>query len=433
LVEQAVVLCGGKGTRLGRLVADIPKPMLAIQGRPVLDYAIDRLRGAGVTDIVLAAGYKADVIRAHYAVPPPGLRIRVYDEPSPLGTAGCVRELLPVLAERFVVLYGDVFVDFDIGELVRAHRPDDMATILVRASDHPWDSDLIEVDADNRIVGFLPAGTARNFPRNIANAAVYVVDRKLVELRHSGMVADWIRDVFPAALGVGMTIRAHTFTGDGFLRDMGTPARLERVERYLEDKQLISRARSKRLPVTTVFLDRDGVINQDTDLLHSPDDFRLLPGVGEAVARLNRAGLTVVVVTNQPVIARGLCTEHTLGLIHDRMARLLAEYHAHVDAIYFCPHHPETHHRDEGSRRDLRVACDCRKPAPGLLLQAARERDIDLAGSVLIGDRPTDIAAAKRAGVRSILLGTGSSSPSPDYRFATLPDAVSAILAGGIE
>jgi len=246
------------------------------------------------------------------------------------------------------------------------------------------------------------------------------------------MVADLISDVHPAALGVGMKLRAHTFTGDGFLRDMGTPARLERVERYLEDKQLLSRARTTRLPVKTVFLDRDRVINQDTDLLHSPDDFRLLPGVGDAVAQLNKAGLTVVVVTNQPVIARGLCTEQTLGLIHDRMARLLAGYDAHVDAIYFCPHHPETHHRDEGCRQDLRVACDCRKPAPGLLLQAARERDIDLSGSVLIGDRPTDIAAAKRAGVRSILLGTAPPIPPPDYRFATLPDAVSAILTGDI-
>lgn len=432
-IRQAVILCGGMGTRLGPLVADVPKPMLPVGGRPVLDYAMDRLQAAGVSDVVLAAGYKADVIRAHYAHPRSGLRVRVFEESMPLGTAGCVRELLPVLDERFFVLYGDVFVDFDFGELGRAHRADSQATLLVRPSDHPWDSDLIAVGSDDRITGFLPAGGERHCPRNIANAAVYAVNRSVIELLTPGVKADWVRHVFPQALQAGMTLRTHGFSGDGFLRDMGTPERLERVERYLADKAIVEAARGVRRPIKTVFLDRDGVINADVDLLRSAADFRLLPGAGEAVARLNAAGMKVIVVTNQPVIARGLCTEDELAAIHARMGEQLAGHGGHADAIYFCPHHPETHHDDPASRRELRVACECRKPAPGMILRAARDHQLDLATAVLVGDRPTDILAAKRAGIRSILIGDAPADPAPDVRSLALPDAVDAILSGVLE
>lgn len=432
MIRQAVVLCGGPGTRLGDLVADVPKPMLPIAGRPVLEHAIDRLREAGVRDLVLAAGYKADVIREHFARPRPGLRIRVFEEPRPLGTAGCVRRLLEEIDDRFVLLYGDVFVDFDIGELVRAHRPEARATLLVRPSDHPWDSDLVAVDDSGRVAGFLPAAVERLHARNVANAAVAVVDREVVRLLPADRKADWVRDAYPLALEAGMTIRAHFFSGDGFLRDMGTPERLERVRRHVEERRWITAAQTRRKPIATVFLDRDGVINEEVDLLRSAADFRLLPGVGPAIARLNAAGLRVVVVTNQPVVARGLCTEAELAAIHDRMAHLLAEHGARVDAIYHCPHHPETHHPEPASRPELRIACECRKPAPGMLLRAVREHGLDLAAAVLVGDRPSDVVAARRAGVRSILVGDAACQPRPDHRVRDLPAAVAAILAGEI-
>jgi histidinol-phosphate phosphatase family protein len=141
--------------------------------------------------------------------------------------------------------------------------------------------------------------------------------------------------------------------------------------------------------------------------------------------------MQVIVVTNQPVIARGLCSLETLEAIHARMRDALAAAGGHVDAVYFCPHHPETHHRDPGSVASLRVACDCRKPAPGMILRAARERGIDLGAAVLVGDRLSDVQAASRAGLRSILIGSGAvCQPRPNLVVASLREAVSAILAG---
>lgn len=432
MVQQAVILCGGLGTRLGAMVADVPKPMIEVDGKPLLVHSLARLREAGITDVVMAAGYKADVIRRYFEAHPQGLSIRVFDEPRPLGTAGCVRDLRTQLAKRFLLVYGDVFIDFDVGELIDAARGSDaQATLLVRPSDHPWDSDLVVTDGRRRVTGFIRAGEPRDFPRNIANAAMYVVDRRLIECMPAGEKLDWVKDVFPAALAAGVTLETHEFSGAGFLKDMGTPQRLALVEQYLADKRLVERARSHPQPITTVFLDRDGVINEEVDLLRDPADFRLLPGAANAIAALNAAGMQVIVVTNQPVIARGLCTLDTLEAIHGHMHHALAVAGARVDAVYFCPHHPETHHRDAGSVAELRVACECRKPAPGMILRAARERGCDLAASVLVGDRPSDVQAAARAGLRSILIGAEASSQArPDLVVASLQEATSAILAG---
>jgi D-glycero-D-manno-heptose 1,7-bisphosphate phosphatase len=147
-----------------------------------------------------------------------------------------------------------------------------------------------------------------------------------------------------------------------------------------------------------VFLDRDGTINEDVDYLRHPDQMRLIPGAAAAIARLNKRGLAVIVVTNQSAVARGLLTEDGLAAVHAHLTGLLAAEGAHVDGIYYCPHHPEA--PDADYRRD----CDCRKPAAGMLLQAAREHGLDLAASVMIGDSLRDLEAGKSAGCKSLIL-----------------------------
>jgi histidinol-phosphate phosphatase family protein len=432
MAEQAVILCGGLGTRLGSAAGDLPKPMVEVGGKPVLRHAVDRLREAGIREVLCAAGYRADVISAYFARNDCGLQVDVIAEEQPLGTAGSARALLSRLADRFVVVYGDVFIDFDLAELIDADRQRaKAATLLVRPSDHPWDSDLVIVDEAWTITGFIRASEPREFPRNLANAAVYVVGHEVLQVIPEGIKADWVKDVFPTALRRGLSLAAHPFSGKGFIKDMGTPQRLEAVRAYLRDRDRVEQARCHRLPVRAVFLDRDGVINEEVDLLDDPADLRLLPGVASAIRRLNERGMKVVVITNQPVIARGLCTVDDLERIHARLREMLASEGAHIDAIYFCPHHPETHHRDSRSVRELRVACECRKPAPGTLLRATRELGIDLAESIFVGDRATDVEAARRAGVRSVFVGASLPEKcQPDHIFSSLEQTVNEMLAG---
>ncbi len=173
-----------------------------------------------------------------------------------------------------------------------------------------------------------------------------------------------------------------------------------------------------------VFLDRDGVLIEDVDLLVSPAQVRLINGAAEAVKVLRGSGRLVVVVSNQTVVARGLVTEEDVQAVHDHIQRLLlTEGGETVDAFYFCPHHPNA------TLPQYRVACDCRKPRPGLLLQAAAERGIDLSRSWMIGDRITDIIAGRNAGCRAILVHSGRhlnvpiESPDP-IDVVTRPDLV---------
>ncbi len=150
-----------------------------------------------------------------------------------------------------------------------------------------------------------------------------------------------------------------------------------------------------------LFLDRDGTINAEVDFLTNPEELHILPGSFDALRDAKALGFRLVVITNQSGIARGLLTEERLGEIHDAFQRALAARGASVDAIYYCPHHP-----DQGAP-PYRTACDCRKPKPGMILRAAEELQLDLGRSFLVGDRMVDIQAGNAAGVPSILVRTG--------------------------
>jgi mannose-1-phosphate guanylyltransferase/phosphomannomutase len=426
-VRQAVILCGGVGARLGERVRDVPKPLLPVGGRPVLDHVIDCLAAAGVSDFILAAGYLGSKINEYYGSGDrhPRCKIRTVIEDEPLGTAGAVRACGELLDEDFVLAYGDVFIDFSAEQLIathEAHHP--LATLLVRASDHPWDSHLVDTDASGRVREFIHRHDPERRYRNIANAAVYVLSRRVLEFIPADRPSDFGADVFPAAIAAGAILCTHKLEEEGFVKDMGTPDRLQAVEEYLTERALGTAARSNPEPIDTVFLDRDGVLNADLDLIHRPEQLELLPGAAEAVARLTRHGIRSVVVTNQPVIARGLCTEETLTAIHEKLRQLIRSGGGELSAIYHCPHHPETHH-GEGVP-SLRRACRCRKPAPGMLFRARRELGLNLARCAMVGDHAIDVRAGRAAGVRTVLVGPSSSRAAeaaaacPDEQFDSL-------------
>jgi D-glycero-D-manno-heptose 1,7-bisphosphate phosphatase len=153
-----------------------------------------------------------------------------------------------------------------------------------------------------------------------------------------------------------------------------------------------------------MFLDRDGVVIEDTNYVRSIDKVRLIPGSAEAIAALNRAGWTVAIATNQAGIARGLFSFETVNEIHEHLVELLRVYGAHVDGFYFCPHHPA------GEVKEYRCECECRKPKPGMLLKAANELGIDLTRSWMIGDRISDLEAGSAVGCKTVLVRTGYGS-----------------------
>lgn len=433
-ITQAVIVCGGLGTRLGNLVKDTPKPMLPVGGKPILEHTIALLKQHGITDIILAAGYKADVVESHFENRDWGAKVTISIEPEPLGTAGSLTLMKDMLNEDFLMLYGDEFVDFDITDLIKTHETNNpLATILARPSTHPWDAHLIQTTRVGCVTEIVTQhDPGRNY-QNLGNAAVYAISKRILNFIDGK--SDFMRDIFPKAIAAGETLRIRKLRSNEYVKDLGTPERFAQVEAYLSQQQEITEAREKAGPVTSVFLDRDGVLNKEIDLLHHPDQLEILPGVTDAIRLFNRKGIKTIVVTNQPVIARGLCEESTLHLIHQKLCGILENEGARIDALYYCPHHPETQY-NEGAN-ELRRACDCRKPSIGMLMQAKHDLGLSLGNCVMIGDSTVDIETGRNAGLRTILVKTGgridADGPKPDYSFDTLLDAANAIALGKLE
>ena len=432
-MRQAIILAGGKGTRLKDRLGDLPKPLIPIAGKPLLEHQIELAKRHGFTDVVIFVCYRPDLIEQALGDGSRwGMRIRYQIEREPLGTAGAVLAGYHLLAETFLVLYGDTMVNVDLGRIWDTHHATQAdATLLLHPNDHPLDSDLVEANAEGWVTAFhnRPHPPNRYF-QNLVNAALYVVNkRSLARWTKQIVPSDFGKDLFPAMLRANGKLRA--YNSPEYIKDVGTPERLDRVSAEFE-AGIIQRS-SLAVPQRAVFLDRDGTLNREVDGVRSPDQLELLPGVADAIHALNHKGWRAIVVSNQPVIAKGFCLEADVQAIHDKLETLLGRDHAFIDRIYYCPHHPEKGFA--GERPELKIDCACRKPKPGMLLQAAKDLNIDLMQSWFIGDTTTDVQTARNAGVKAILVRTGYAgkdgkyAAQPDYSFDTLSDAVNFVLA----
>lgn len=431
---KVAILAGGKGTRLSSHTVNIPKPMVPILGKPILEHQINLCKRHGFFDIVLLVHHLYESIVDYFGDGSAlGVNILYSIEREPRGTAGALRDALHLLDETFIVIYGDTFMDVDLGKLWNSHKKSNCnGTLFLHPNSHPHDSDLIEIDSNGYVRAILPyPHTDDRESRNLVNAALYVLERNGIEnvIPANGKF-DIAKDLFPRMLDLGL--RYFGYLSVEYIKDLGTPERLKKVEN--EIILGISENLSCRNLRKAVFLDRDGTVIKNINHLNSPNDVQLLQGVGDAIKKINNSGILSLIVTNQPVVARGEVTFDELDKIHARLDRLLGENGAFVDRIYYCPHHPDKGFYGEIS--SLKVDCLCRKPKPGLLLKAVRDLNINVSESWMIGDTTTDIEAGRLAGVRTILLRTGLAgndgkvAVKPDYVFCDFNEAVNWILSG---
>jgi D,D-heptose 1,7-bisphosphate phosphatase len=425
---QLIILAGGRGTRMGELARQLPKPMLPIAGKPLLEHQIELARRYGITDVILLTGHLGDVIEDYFGDGSRfGVRIRYHREELPLGTAGALKEIEDWIEDDFLVFYGDIVMDVALDRLIAfhaAHHP--LATLVVHPNNHPHDSDLLAMDATGRITAFYPKPRpSTDYYRNLVNAALYVLSPEILTAIPRGQFADLGRDVFAGLVHAGQSVFG--YNTPEYLADVGTPARFHKVEADLISGKVAGQNRRHSRPA--VFLDRDGVLNVERGHITRAENLDLLPGVARAIRQINEAGYLAVVVTNQPGVAKGYFSEEELERIHARLETLLGQEHAWLDRIYYCPHHPEKGFDDE--RPELKVACLCRKPEPGMIYRAVEELNIDLGRSFLVGDRTVDIAAGANAGLTTILVRTGAGGK--DGKCRCVPDHVCDDLAAAVD
>lgn len=425
---EVAILAGGLGTRLQGRAGPLPKPMVPLAGRPLLEHQIELCARHGFHGILLLVHHGHEVIEAHFGDGARhGVAIEYAVERAPRGTGGALYDALDRLAATTLVLYGDTYLDVDLRQLLDAHlsRTAD-ATLFVHPNGHPHDSDVVEVDAGGLVSALhAPPHPRDRDLRNLASAALFVVERAALEaVRVPDTTVDLVRDVFPAMLRAGR--RLFAYVSPEYIKDIGTPDRLDRAARDIAAG--VPERLSGRQRRSAVFLDRDGTLNAEIDHLKHPDGVTLLPGAADAVRRLNETGHLAVVVTNQPVVARGELTLEGLAAVQARLEQLLGRNGAYLDATYVCPHHPERGFAGEVPA--LKIACDCRKPATGSIDAACRDLAIDRNTSWLVGDSTTDIETGRRAGLRTVLVRTGYAGQDGKYPFR--PDYVAVDLAAAV-
>lgn len=425
---KAVILAGGKGTRLGHLTKDIPKPMVPLLGKPLVEYQVNLLKRYGFDEIIFIVNHLGSAIEDHFKDGSDfGIPISYFHESEPLGTVGGVKEIEDKLTEDFLVLYGDVMMEMDLDKLIHFHQEKNSeATLVVHPNDHPYDSDLVELDDESRVVKVWPKPHPEDFRyHNMVNAAAYIFSPSVFKYLEKGKKADFGKNIFPTIYN---KVRMFGYNTPEYLKDMGTPDRLEQVEQDIKSRKVKRRSLAQKQKA--IFLDRDGVLNYDTDLIHRPEDFTLYDFTAEAVKKINTSDYLSVVTTNQSVVARNLTTIEGLGEIHKKMETELGNAGAKLDAIYYCPHHP--HGGYPGENPKYKIECDCRKPKPGMINQASAAFNIDPAESYMIGDSERDMGAGRAAGCTTIGVMTGhglkKTSLLPDYFFANLKEAVDFII-----
>ena len=421
---KVVIMAGGKGTRISSVASDIPKPMIKIEGIPVLEREIECLKEQGFDDILITVSHLGNIIMDYFGDgsgnspvtgQPLGAHIEYYFEQEPLGNAGALFKIKDKLAEDFLLLNADAMFDVDFNRFVEYHkRHGGLVTLFTHPNSHPYDSGLIVANKNGAVEKWLAKEDERpKYHRNRVNAGLHVINPKVLALSKIDAEAvgkiggdgkpvkvDLDRRLLKPLAGTG---KMFCYDSPEYVKDMGTPDRYYSVcADYREGRVTGKNLKNKQ---KAIFLDRDGTINKYVGFLRNIDDFELIDGVAEAIRKINESGYLAIVATNQPVIVRGEVSFDELEEIHNKMETLLGKEGAYLNAIYYCPHHP--HKGYEGERPELKIDCDCRKPKPGMLLKAAEDFNIDLSQSWMIGDGENDIKAGINAGCKTVLIGNG--------------------------
>lgn len=391
---KVVIMAGGKGTRITSVASDIPKPMILIDGKPVLEHEIACLRKQGFIDIILTVSHLGNVIMDYFQDGSKfGVHIEYYFEKEPLGNAGALFKIKDKLTEDFLLLNADAMFDVNFKRFVDFHKQHNaLVTLFIHPNSHPYDSGLIISNEYNQVEKWLAKEDERPiYYKNRVNAGLHVISPEVLNQVIDTQKIDLDRQLLKPLAG---TKKMYCYDSPEYVKDMGTP---ERYYAVCEDFKA-GRVQSKNLSnkQKAIFLDRDGTINKYVGFLREIEQFELLPNTSEAIKKINNSGYLAIVVTNQPVVARGEVTFEQLDQIHNKMETLLGKDGAYLDGIYFCPHHP--HKGFEGEIPELKVECECRKPKPGMLFQAAKDFNIDLSKSWMIGDSDNDILAGENAG-----------------------------------
>lgn len=385
-IRQAVILAGGEGVRLRPLTNQTPKPMVALNGRPFLEYLIDLLKANGISEVVLLLGYLPEKVTGHFGNGKSfGVDIKYSIGAVSDKTGTRIRNAAGLLADRFLLLYGDNYWPLNLKRMLEFYtaRKTLVSTTVYSNKDGRGEygaENNICVDAEGYVVRYDKQRQDKSL--NGVDIGFFLMDRKVIELMPENDFS-FEEEILPA-LAARQQLAGYLTEHRYYY--ISNPQSLKVTEKYLQPKKV-------------ALLDRDGVINRkaaEGDYIKNWSEFQFLPGAIEALKLLTKSGYDIYVVTNQRGVARGLMSESGLQVIHRKMTETLAQSGAAIKDIYYCPHGED-------------AACACRKPKPGMLFKAASDYEFDLTKAVFIGDDKRDAEAGAAADCPVIMVKPGKS------------------------
>lgn len=414
---KAIIMAGGKGTRIASITNDeIPKPMLMIGEKPIIEHQIKCFKANGIKDITIIVGHLGKVISDYFGDGEKfGVNIDYIseDENNPLGTAGSLYYLANKIKEDFILVFGDVFFDVNFDKMIGFHNKNKaIATLLTHPNSHPFDSDLLVVDSNNVVIGFDSKENDRsNYDYdNIVNSGIYILSPVIFEKIKEPTKMSLEKDVIVKYIDQG---KIYAYHSTEYVKDMGTPERYVMVNRDYQNN--IPAMRNLKKKQKCIFLDRDGTINKYKGYILKEEELELIDGVAEAIRLINNSEYICIIVTNQPIIARGDCDEEKLENIHRHLKTMLGNKGAYVDDIIYCPHHPDSGFK--GEIKELKIDCNCRKPKTGMVEEAAKKYNIDLGLSYIVGDSWRDIEMGHNANMKTGLVDSGEQNDEKELKF----------------
>ena len=478
-----IILAGGRGSRLSKFTEEIPKPLIPILGKPVMEYQLEKMAEAGIKDIYVTVGYLKDKIIDYFGDGSKfGCHINYIKEESPLGSAGAFFYLKDKIDRTAIVVCGDIIFNLNIEKFYNYHKErGGRITIVTHPNSHPYDSDLVilkrQYDEFVTLSDYINLGYSRedlyknndktlkslsnefyknlfnskeykelihkkhnksnlvlkydrkeNAPKrtnyhNLVNAGICMIESDTLEYFENLEKKDLEKDFISHYIDESKVYSYKTFD---YIKDMGTYDRLDKVEDDIKKGKLESNKKYK-----AIFLDRDGTVNVYDDSELNKNNIELIKDADKAIKLINDNGYICILVTNQPKIAKNLTTYELLDEVHAKLETMIGRSGAYFDEIYYCPHHQE--YGIDGENPELKIVCDCRKPNTGMIDRAVEEYNIDLSGSYLIGDSHFDLDLGKNSNIKTILVKTGLGIENIDsknyYHLSeNLLDAVNFIL-----
>lgn len=414
MIKEAIILAGGLGTRLRDAVPDLPKCMAPVADRPFLFYVINYLRSQGIEKFIFSLGYKHEIIEAWLASDFATLDYKTVIEEEPLGTGGAI-----LLASReaagndILVTNGDTLFRVDVAKLYDKHQLADADCTLALKPMTDFDRyGVVNIDADGIIIAFREK---QFYAEGLINGGCYIINKE--RFQSGGFPAkfsfekDWLEKSYPLQ-------KFSAVIDEGYFIDIGIPEDYNRAQTELKPAPLDLKAIDRSW---TLFLDRDGVINEDKEgsYIFNTGEFNFMNAVEDCFSQLASLFGRIVIVTNQRGVGRGLMTEDDLAAIHQKMKDGITKAGGRIDAIYYCT-----------SINNLDPA---RKPNPGMAFLAKADfPGIDFSKSIMVGNNISDMLFGRNAGIYTVFVRTTRKDihlphPAIDRLFDSLPDFAKAL------